>query len=207
MKYRKVLTPHRLSDEYIIKVARSCSSRGEFFQKFPRAYQAAHYRGLHVVLFPNIRQKPFKITETEIFESAKRYKHVTPWRDVFPGHYQAARQREIFDKVTSHMEPMLNPWATGYQIYAHEFSDNHVYVGLTFRPDERRFAHTYKGPVYEHGVKLGLFPEFKELENQVIPTRAPSREDFWMETYRLSGWTMINKAKAGSLGSLGHRIL
>lgn len=96
-------------------------------------------------------------------------------------------------------------------IYAFEFPDNHVYVGLTCQVERRKAVHLghddkkrkMKSPVYRHIYETKLIPEFKLLTPKPIPeSDAPKKEKEIINSYKNDGWILLNKAKAGSLGSM-----
>lgn len=99
-------------------------------------------------------------------------------------------------------------------IYAFEFPDNYVYVGLTCQPERRKRVHLgledknnperrKKSSVYLHMIKTKLKPEFKQLTIDPIPEdEAPKKEKQWINEYKKNGWILLNKARAGSLGAM-----
>jgi predicted GIY-YIG superfamily endonuclease len=89
-------------------------------------------------------------------------------------------------------------------IYAYEFSDNTVYVGLTFDLNERDRQHRKKenSQVYKHIKETGLEPEFKQITDEFVSALdAKILEQQTIEKYVDEGWKILNLAKAGGLGS------
>ena len=140
--------------------------------------------------------------DEELFASAKAFLHRGEWKDAAPGYYQAATRRGILDKCCTHMTPAANPYAGDYVIYAYEFEDRHVYVGLSFVPDARNFQHRVRGPVFRHAVVCPNY-QHRIVERDIpTPSAAGEAEHKWMEYYRASGWTLLNKVKAGGTGAV-----
>src|ERR1051326_5623900 len=147
-----------------------------------------------------------KWTDDEIIESAAKYRHKGDWRRSFDSRdraaYQAGQLRpKVFKRATAHMKPKANPYSGSYIIYACEFSDHYVYVGLTCTPKTRHAQHMQRGPVHDH---IQVCPEYayKVLETSIgNPEGAQDRERHWQEQYE-TGWIALHTAKAGGLGSV-----
>ena len=99
-----------------------------------------------------------------------------------------------------HMEPVGNLY--NRLIYAYEFPDNHVYVGLTFNLSKRDRSHMKKNtsPIYLHMVKTGLKPIRKSLTDFMDIKEAQKKENEILQSYIKKGWKPLNRAKTGSLG-------
>lgn len=90
-------------------------------------------------------------------------------------------------------------------IYAFEFPDNHVYVGLTHNLNKRKFNHLndYRGtsPVFKHIKETGLDYEFKVVFDEPFHKDVASEmEGKVLDDYISRGWVPLNKAKPGALG-------
>ena len=86
-------------------------------------------------------------------------------------------------------------------IYSCEFSDNSVYVGLTYNTTERFRNHLKEGSVYNHIEKSGNTPKFKILtERPVEVSKAVELEEYYLLKYQNEGWKTLNRAKTGSIG-------
>lgn len=89
-------------------------------------------------------------------------------------------------------------------IYAYEFSDNSVYVGLTFCLRERHLNRFYKNrrkdTVVEYIEKTELIPKLIQLTEYVPLKIAEILEGGYVEKYRDNGWNILNKVKTGAIG-------
>jgi hypothetical protein len=91
-------------------------------------------------------------------------------------------------------------------IYCYEFTDiKTVYVGRTIHPKIRDKEHIWQNDTVsffckEHNISI---PEMKILEDNLTIEEGTKKECFWIEYYKNKGWILLNKAKGGSLGSLG----
>lgn len=148
-------------------------------------------------------------TDEEIIQVAAKYEYKGDWKRssvrIDSAAYQTALTRpEVFARATAHMTPKASPYSGDYVIYAYEFTDRHVYVGLTFLPKSRHATHMCRGPVFEHQKICQTFA-YKIIEEGLSdPSSVQAAEKRWIEYYTNSGWTMINSHEAGGLGSVAH---
>ena len=87
-------------------------------------------------------------------------------------------------------------------IYAFEFSDNSVYVGLTFDLEARKYAHlTDESSTVNKHIQKNKNYIFKVITDNPIPIKkAGMVENETINFYRNAGWNILNKARAGGLG-------
>jgi hypothetical protein len=145
-------------------------------------------------------------TDDEIVEIAKKYAHKGDWKRsvtaLDTAAYQAALNRpEVFARATAHMTPKASPYSHAYYIYACEFEDHHVYVGLSFR-STRKSEHIVRGRVRDHCAICPNYT-FKIVQGEIAtPSLAQIAEREWIEKYRDAGWILLNKASGGGLGTV-----
>jgi predicted GIY-YIG superfamily endonuclease len=85
-------------------------------------------------------------------------------------------------------------------IYAIEFEDNSVYVGLTFNYDVRYHAHLTQDKYI--GIKLRtVAARFVRFNKWFALDRAGIAEAKTIKNYRNRGWTILNRMKPGGVGS------
>lgn len=84
-------------------------------------------------------------------------------------------------------------------IYACEFVDNNVYIGLTNNIKNRKYQHKKYGTVYEHSLICENY-NFKQLTKFIDPLNAKKMENFYVNKYKNGGWNILNKTGTGSLG-------
>jgi predicted GIY-YIG superfamily endonuclease len=106
----------------------------------------------------------------------------------------------IMDEVTSHMIPVGSRYKR--LIYAYEFPDNSVYVGLTYDMSKRDYSHMNResSAVYQYMLKTGLKPIKKTLTTFMDKTEASKMEGELEKKYKDNGWIILNRAKTGTLG-------
>ncbi len=119
-------------------------------------------------------------------------------------------KRNGWNELLSHMKRRMT--LKQRVIYSYEFpQNNYVYVGLTCQIERRHNAHMGKetrygkvvSSVYELMTKTGEIPTFKILSKKPIKEEnAPRSEEYYLKKYKDNGWNILNKTKAGSLGSM-----
>ncbi len=156
---------------------------------------------------PSIVKWTFEVCK----ELALKCKFKKEFKENYNGAYQAAKTKKWMNDICGHMIPIGNRY--NRCIYAYEFSDNSAYIGLTYSIDERNKVHTNTGSTYdnnnsavrEHILKTGLTPKLNQLTGYINYLKAAKEEDNWVEKYRASGFTILNKMPTGVL-SLSNTI-
>jgi hypothetical protein len=152
-----------------------------------------------------------KFTAEEIFEMVKDFKTKKEIREFYPSLRKIAKRMGIWDEICKN----LNPVGSIYNrlVYAYEFNDNSVYVGLTYNEDIRDKIHMgeYNGfysAVYDHIKKTNLIPNKKIISDGYIDyIKAANLEISTINDYRKNGWSILNKVKGGGLGGGKHRAI
>jgi hypothetical protein len=87
-------------------------------------------------------------------------------------------------------------------IYAYEFSNNYVYVGLTSDVERRNKSHisSERSPVYNHIIKYDITPIFLIKSEYIHVDDAVKLEESILNGYIENNWNILNRAKTGSLG-------
>ena len=125
------------------------------------------------------------------------------FRSKFPISYKAARERGWYDELT---EPLIGVVDDRTRlIYAYEFPDNSVYVGLTVNEKRRKTGHLntddVESPVAQYMIDTGLEPVYKVIVKDLTPKEAQESEGCTEEKYKTDGWKILNRYKTGSLGA------
>lgn len=126
-----------------------------------------------------------------------------------------SKQMFVKKYSTAHREILKNNWENEvfivfpilgnlYKrcIYAYEFSDNFVYVGLTCNMYKRNRDHHYKkdSAVYTHIQESGLQPQLKVISDFMNIEKAQEKEEETLKKYINKGWNILNRVKTGALG-------
>lgn len=109
-----------------------------------------------------------------------------------------AIKRKKWDDLTAHFVEIGS--LIKRRIYVYEFSDNHVYVGLTGNHLKRNDNHYKRGPVFEHMKVSNSTPVYKFLTEYISAEEAKKEEGNFVDYYIQNGWFILNSAPTGALG-------
>jgi hypothetical protein len=141
-------------------------------------------------------------TKEMAHQEALKYETKVEFKNGSPRAYGAAYGHGWIDDITKHMVPVGNLYER--MVYVYEFSDNHVYIGLTSDKKRRHKDHTdinkVSSPVAKHIIETGLDPIYKEESVYITAQDAQNLEQCTIDRYRSYGWTILNTNKAGGLG-------
>ena len=192
-------TKKKWNKDMVHKIALDYKTKSEFNKYAKAAYGAAKKYGWFDEVTSHMISPQIKWTKEMIASEAKKYKTKEGFRKGSPKAYGAAHSWGIMDEVSQHMVPLGDLF--NRFVYAYEFPDNTVYIGLTHDKDERDYLHKIKGPIHDYINSTGLNPTLKLISADYIDASdAQKLEACTIEDYRNNGWKLLNKAKAGSLG-------
>ena len=133
-------------------------------------------------------------------QEASKYKCYKDFYSNCSAAVNSSRKNGWLALITSHFTPTGNLYKRF--IYAYEFPDNHVYVGLTHNIEERKYNHTIKGSVFEYCQETNLQPKFILLtEKSVDVLKAKELESYYLSDYINNGWIKLNRRPTGAVGS------
>jgi hypothetical protein len=184
-------------------LAKKYFTKTEFITNHRGAYIFALRRGWKDEICSHMKPHFTFWTKHKCKIEALKYKSRSEYARENGSSYQfAMKQGEDFmSSICSHMVIKGNQYKR--MIYAYEFADNHVYIGLTYNEQKRRDEHLVdkRGPVARHISKTGILPDYKKLENYTDVKKAADLEQYYINRYKKEGWSVLNKSKAGALGS------
>ena len=178
-----------------------CNTRIEFYNNYTKYYQKALKENWldeicsHMILLKNIWTKEHCKIE------ALKYKTRSEFYYKSQNIYHIVYKNNWLDEICSHMI-LNNAYNYPREIYAYEFSDNHVYIGLT-KNIEIRNKYRYKqknDAVILHINKTNLTPKLIKLTELIPAKEAQIKEAEFINQYKENNWNILNKVKAGSLG-------
>jgi len=149
----------------------------------------------------NSKRKPMYYWTKETCQvEALKYSDRTSFSKSKVGAYLAACKNGWIDEICVHM--ISGGTNKKRCIYAYEFPDNHVYVGLTYNINKRKRnrAKDASDSVTEYILKTGLEPIFKILTDFMSNEDAIVKEGEFLEKYINDGWVKLNKRKTGGIG-------
>jgi predicted GIY-YIG superfamily endonuclease len=205
--YKYLKNPDNMSIKWTKEKCKSIcnnyNSLGDFRKKEPKVYDAVlNKKWLNELCSHMIRKlKPNGYwTKEKCLEESLKYNTKTNWIKHSISSYSAAHRNNWIDYCSSHMIKLGTN--QNRVIYSFEFEDNHVYVGLTYSPENRKKYHlTNKdSTVYKYILKTNLIPEFKIVTTFIKKETASIREGEILNKYLKNNWIPLNKNKTGGLG-------
>ena len=180
-------------------------NRHDLCAKHLQYHKSMKHHGILDRLYPSRMSNP-KYTDQDLIDIARGYDNVKALTAAHPGLACNIRKRGLADVAFAHMTRLGDD--KHKLIYAFEFADHSVYVGLTYNLAFRQHRHLHGtnrySAVREHIENTGLQPTLKQLTELLDVEEAARMEGEWVEKYRSEGWTILNKAKTGSVGTV-HR--
>lgn len=198
---RKIMTPAYESwdEDKIRKIASNYNNLQKFFEEQPKAYYAARSLEIYDEITNHMERGFHYWTKDEVIDVASKYNNRRDFITNDNSAYQAAVNNGWYDEISKEWDYLGNLYKR--MVYAFEFPDNVVYVGLTLSKEKRFLAHMISGPVYKHKNKTGLDPIMIVVSDEYIDAKdAQQLEDCTIQKYKSEGWTVLNTAKAGGLG-------
>lgn len=131
---------------------------------------------------------------------ALKYKTRTEFHKNSGSAYLHARKNKFLDEICRHM--YINGNIKKRCIYAVEFENNYVYIGLTHSFNKRKSQHLLnnKSQVHKHIEKYNIYPKFKKLTKYHSIELAIELEYMYIEKYKKNNWNVLNIAKSGAIG-------
>lgn len=140
-----------------------------------------------------------KWTKEKCREEALKYEFRSDFQKKSKSAYHASIRHHILDDICSHMKIIGNRYKRC--IYAYEFDDNFVYIGLTFNLDKRHEKHLKRGSVFAH-IQKNYNYNLKQLTEYVDVNQAIELEFEFVKKYRDNNYLILNIAKTGSVGTI-----
>lgn len=171
------------------------------FQKKEKAAYAASYKNKWIDdicshMVQKIKPRNFW-NKINIENAALKCETRTEFREKYTSAYKVAKENDWLDEVCRHMRKTGLRKKRG--LYAFEFQDHSVYIGLTADYKARYSQHLNRNKYLINKIKNSQFQfiPYNVFYDQDI---AAIKEGELIEQYRMHGWTILNRAKAGALG-------
>jgi predicted GIY-YIG superfamily endonuclease len=178
--------------------AKKYMKRTDFKKGSPYHYRAATQNGWLEDVTQHMPNKYIVWNKEDVHKEALKYQYPSEFYYNSPKAYGTALYRGWYDDVTSHMGKLGS--IKERMVYAYEFPDNFVYIGLTYHKDKRNDQHMKSGPVFNHMNETGLQPIRIEISNYIDAQEASQLEISTEKKYRDEGWNILNQARPGVLG-------
>jgi hypothetical protein len=134
-------------------------------------------------------------------EEALKYNTRSHFKNNSESAYVAAWQHKWLDEICNHMLSYGNKYKRC--LYAFEFNDNHVYVGLTYNINGRYYDHLRdtNSTVYKYINEVNDNYDFKQIYDYSDVNIVKKMEEIKIQEYKNNGWIILNKVKGGNIGS------
>lgn len=198
---------NKISPEAIIQIALQYNTRKDFREGSPKAYRKA----IQYDLFGNginhlgktIKRLPAGYwTYDKVKDEASKYLSRRDFEKGSVNAYRASKQHGWYHDVTSHMDYLGSLFRRA--VYAWEFPNNTVYIGLTDDTERREGEHLDpegKTAVSRFIKKTNLAPTLKLISDYTDVKDAQNIEKCSVDLYKSTGWEVLNKVKTGGLGA------
>lgn len=185
-------------------IALQYDTRSEFQKKSPEVYYQLYKNNWTDEICSHMKILKFRKKNWTI-EKCRELALLCNSRKEFKEKYDSAHRiackNKWIDEICSHMKPINTDKRC---IYAYEFSDNCVYVGLTSNLNKRKNKHKNENnsSVFIHINETELIPNIIQLTDYIDINEAKNKEQFYVEKYKINKWTILNRATTGSLGGI-----
>lgn len=195
------------NEETVRAEALKFTTRTEFEEHSSGAIDAARKLGIlddvcsHMVSahkLPSYGEGRTYWTRERCKEAAREFATRTEFQIGSRSAYNRALQDGFLDEICQHMRPAGHNYRRA--LYAYEFVDKSVYVGLTYDYEQRHQQHltdTRKRLWKKFQTTLFKLVKFNVWMDK---NSAKLEEEKLVETYKTSGWTILNRIRAGGLG-------
>ena len=179
-------------------------SRSDFRKNNTNAYNASSRNGWlnDICSHMDYIKKSNYWTKEKCEEEALRYKTKSEFEKGSPSAYVKSGYMGWKDDICSHMTTGGNKY--NRCIYAIEFPDKNVYIGLSYNYEKRFSQHLSdlknNSIVLRHKNETGLAPKLIQLTDYIDVEDAIKMENIKLEEYKNNGWSILNIAKCGNAG-------
>ncbi|NML71686.1 GIY-YIG nuclease family protein [Chryseobacterium sp. RP-3-3] len=186
------------------KEALKYTNRTDFVHYSSSAYHRAIIDGFLDQICSHMisRRKPYRFWNfDQCQKEALKYTTKVHFKRDNSSAYSISLRKGWLALICSHMHAVGNQ--NKRLVYAYEFPNNAVYVGLTCNKEGRQAQHLKEktSPVYNYSLKNNLNPVYKSISKSYIAAdKAQKLEEKTIKIYKQNGWIILNKAKAGGLG-------
>jgi len=205
---RRILSEHLLeykkidySNNDLKQIALKYQHKGDFLKGDRMAYIRAKERGIFDEITKHMTHKGVIWSDEKLKEIISKYNNVPDFRKYDNAAYQSAYYQGKLPNLIKDLERGGSKFKK--IIYAYEFPDNSVYVGLTYNTTIRDWDHrtSPKSQVFKHAREINKEPKLIYLTTFVPWNEAKDLEGEYEKKYKDAGWNILNVATTGGLGS------
>lgn len=200
-KMKQILNYSHTYEECEI-VALKCKSKAQMQREYPKQYAYAYRHHFLNNIFEHL-PKVNPITKEQVIEAASKCKLRQEFRLRFPREYRFTVRHHLLNEICKDMLVMHD--MSERCIYAFEFPDKHVYVGLTCNIERRKCEHfkETKSAVFLHIEETGLQPILMVKHDFIDFYKARELEGIILRDYVDNDWVALNRIATGGIGCKG----
>ena len=143
-----------------------------------------------------------------VINESKKYTSRTDFKKKSNKAYEEARKNNFLNEMTW-LKPKNIYEEKIDSVYKYFFKEqNAIYIGRTINTNLRDLQHRNieNDTVYIFAKENNsIIPNMEIIENDLTINDGVNKEIYWSEFYKSKGYTLINKRKCGSIGSLSHK--
>ena len=113
--------------------------------------------------------------------------------------YNLSLKNKWMEEFSKHMIPLGN--LKRRLVYACEFDDKSIYIGLTCNSQRRKTEHLNTNTSVTKYVNLtGLKPFYRELTDYIEVNEAINMEKYYVDYFKSNGFNILNRKETGDVG-------
>lgn len=194
---------YSITYEQCAAIAIKCKSQAQMQREHPKYYSYACRHHIIQQIFTHL-PKIEPVTREQAIEAVGKCKLRQEFRFRFPREYRFAVNHKILNEICKDL-PVMHGLSERC-IYAYEFPDMHVYVGLTCNIERRQREHLHENnsAVYLYSHKTNQTPKFLLKHDYVNYIEAKELEGIILREYTDRGWISLNRIGTGGIGCSGN---
>ena len=153
-----------------------------------------------------VKRRRRRWTDEELLEISKAYSGLgrSGFASGDPSAYNVSLKRGLLERMTwlgQRINPFRDPC---YSLYKYSFPDGAVYVGITMRPDQRKWQHATQedSAVFRHSKLTGASPVLTIVKSGLTREDARAEEGNLIDLLTRDGnVSVLNRAPAGAFSS------
>lgn len=200
----------KINDQFISKIwtketcqieALKYNNKKEFRENSQYSYKYARKNNWLDDICSHMNNKKYNFWNKEqCHKEALKYNTRLEYQKKSASSYSSALKNKWIDEICLHMIPIGNKYKRC--IYAFEFNDNSVYIGLTYNLNKRKIEHltNENSSVFKHIQLTNSDYKLIQLTDYINNDEAIKLEQSYIENYTNNNWNILNISKGGSLG-------
>lgn len=201
--HMNLIYDYSITYEQCAAIAIKCKSQAQMQREHPKYYSYACRHHIIQQIFTHL-PKIEPVTREQAIEAVGKCKLRQEFRSRFPREYRFAVNHKILNEICKDL-PVMHGLSERC-IYACEFPDMHVYVGLTCNIERRQREHLHENnsAVYLYSHKTNQTPKFLLKHDYVNYIEAKELEGIILREYTDRGWISLNRIGTGGIGCSGN---